>query len=173
MLMLSTTTMRASVAAVFTKMTVITLLAPLTTQARILIAPNCDNILCKAGRTGLAENSPFDSGASLGIDPRRANQAHEPAWVVGFAVQGHVTKGKARSARFSYPGCVECGAQVPFAGCHHLEHFPHRPVEFDACGDCLATIDEGVSFSFRGVCCRVWLCDGVLPRDDLEAAEGV
>ena len=46
-------------------------------------------------------------------------------------------------------------------------------MEFDACGDCLATIDEVVSFPFGGVCCRVRHYDGVLPRDDLDAAEGV
>lgn len=35
------------------------------------------------------------------------------------------------------------------------------------------TIDECVSFSFGDVFGRVRFCDGVLARDDLEAAEGV
>ena len=33
--------------------------------------------------------------------------------------------------------------------------------------------NDCVSFPFGGVCCRIRFCDGVLPRDDLEAAEGV
>ena len=46
-------------------------------------------------------------------------------------------------------------------------------MEFDADADCLPTIDEGVSFSFRVLCCRVRFGDSVLPRNDLEAAEGL
>ena len=69
MLTLVTITIQASVAvAGTTKMAVITRLAPLTTQAWILIGRKCDDILRKARRTGLAKKPPFDIGASLGIE---------------------------------------------------------------------------------------------------------
>lgn len=82
------TAMQASLATPgsIAKMAVITLLAPLTTQARILIGQKCDDIRRKARRTGLAENPPFGSDTSLAIDPGRANQAHQAVWIVGFVV---------------------------------------------------------------------------------------
>lgn len=106
-------------------MAVITLPTPFTAQARIIIHLNRDGIQRHAGQTGLAENSPFGSDPSLVIDPGHANDAHKAVWVIGFEVQGHVSEGKACSAGSSYPCLVEFGAQGPFAGCHHLVHFPH------------------------------------------------
>lgn len=46
-------------------------------------------------------------------------------------------------------------------------------MEFDACANCLKTIDEVVSFPFRGVYCRIRFFGGVLPRDDLDAMESL
>lgn len=46
-------------------------------------------------------------------------------------------------------------------------------MEFDACTNCLTTIEEGVSSPFRGVYCRIRFFGSVLPRDDLDAMEGL
>lgn len=44
-------------------------------------------------------------------------------------------------------------------------------MEFDACTECLTTIDEGVSFPFGGVYCRIRFFGSILPRSDLDAME--
>lgn len=67
-------------------MAVVTLPAPFTAQARIIIGLDSDGIRRHAWQTGLAENPPFGSDARLAIDPGRANDAHEAVWVIGFEV---------------------------------------------------------------------------------------
>lgn len=85
--MLMLTTIQAPFAtADRTKVAVITLPAPSTAQARIIIRLNSDDIRRHAGQTGFAENPPFGGDARLAIDPGRANDAHEAVWVIGFEV---------------------------------------------------------------------------------------
>lgn len=85
--MLMLTTIQAPFAtADRTKVAVITLPAPSTAQARIIIRLNSDGIRRHAGQTGFAENPPFGGDARLAIDPGRANDAHEAVWVIGFEV---------------------------------------------------------------------------------------
>lgn len=108
-----------------TQMAVITFFATFATQTRIHIARKRADILRHTGRTSLAEKSPIGSDSSLAINPGRANEAHEAARVVGFAVVGHMAEGKACSAGSIYIQRLEFEAQDPFAGCHHFAHFTH------------------------------------------------
>lgn len=120
------TAIQASFATTYrARMAVITLPAPFTVQARIIIGLKWDSVRRHAGQTGLAENPPFGSDARLAIDPGRANGAHEAVWVVAFEVSRHVAEGTACSAGSSYPYFVEFGTQDPFARCYHLVHFLH------------------------------------------------